>query len=106
MRPGLARVRGFVNAVTRHDVASNAGFAHADEYDIRIGFRNGNSSDGRTVDLPIRHRIPGQAVIRGLPQSTANSAEVGFVTTPLHTGHGNRAPALCRSDAAPLVAAE
>src|SRR6185369_11952191 len=79
VRPGLARVRRFVNAIARHDVAADAALTHSDENDVRVCLTDGDCTDGSALDLTIGHGRPGLAAIHRLPESTADGAEVRFL---------------------------
>jgi len=76
-RPGLARVDGFIYAVSVNNVAADAGLACAGIDHIRIGRRNGNGADGRRhVFHFVGHGTPGQPSVRGLPDAATHAAEI------------------------------
>jgi hypothetical protein len=101
VRPGLACVARFVDAVARHDVAANARFTHADEDDVRIRVGHGHGPNRGAFDVPIGHRQPVLAAVNRLPQAAANGAEVRFAWTALHTRDRNRSSPAKWSDTPP-----
>ena len=72
MRPGLAGVGGFVDAVADREIGTLQSLAAADVDDVRIGRRDGDRADG-SGRLIVEDRIPGAAVVGR------------FQTPPLHT---------------------
>ena len=105
VRPGLAGVGGFVDAVAAHDVAADAGFAHADVDDVGIRLGDGDRADRGAGDQAVGDRRPLRAAIGRLPQAAADRAEVGFLRPSLDAGDRDRSAAAIRADAAPLEGA-
>src|SRR5260370_35942839 len=102
MRPRLARVARFVDAVPGHDVAAYARLAHADEHDVRIRLRNGDGADRRALDLTVGHRRPCAGAVDRFPEPAADRAEIRLLRTSLDARHRNRSAAAPGSDAAPV----
>ena len=102
--PRFASVHAAVDAIARHDVPANAGFAHADEDFVGIGFRDRNGAHGRAAHLTVGDGRPVLTAIRGLPQSAADGAEVRLLGASLHAAHRNRSAAAIGADVPPAVA--
>ena len=99
--PRLARVRTLVDAIARHDVAADAGLAHSDEHDVRIGLAHGDGAHGGALDLTIRDRRPVLAAVTRLPEPAAGGAEVRFLGATDHTAGSDRPAAAAWTDVAP-----
>jgi len=102
----LARIGGFIDAVPRHDVAADARLAHPDVYDVGVRLGHGNGAHRRALHLAVGDGSPGHAAIGGLPEPTADGAEVRLAWAALHATRGDRAAAAVGTDAPPLVALE
>ena len=100
MRPGLARVGGFVNAVANGEIGAMQAFAAADIDDIGIGRSDGDGANGLR-GLIVEDRIPGAAVVVGLPHAAVDLAHIENVGLAGHAGGSARAPAAERTDHAP-----
>ena len=101
VRPRLAGVDRFVDAVALHDVAADARLPHSNEDDVRVCFGNGDGADRRALELPVRHRIPGLSTVGRLPESATDGAEV-ILVNPRAAGGGDRPASSHRADVAPL----
>ena len=101
VRPGLAGVGGFVDAVSEREVAADAGFARADIDDVGIGIRHGNGADGR-YRLLIKERIPADPAIGGFPDASASRAKIVGIRLARHTSHRQHAAATERPNQTPL----
>ena len=75
VRPSLAAVRGFVNAVAVADVAAQARLARAGVNDIWIRWRDGDSADG-LHGLLVKERFPVLAGVFGFPNASVNGTEI------------------------------
>ena len=104
--PGLAGVDRLVDAVAGHDVAADAGFAHADVDDVRIRFGHGDRADRRTGDQAVGDRRPLRAAVGRLPESAAGGAEVRLPRPSLHARDRDRSAAAIGADAAPFERAD
>ena len=76
--PGLAAVDGLVNAAADRGRVSGVSLAGADPDDIRAGLVDRHGAD-RSVVLIIEDRIPGQAAVRGLPDTTGGGPHIDRV---------------------------
>ena len=101
--PALARVRGFVNAVTKGNIAANAGFAGANVNDVGIGIRNRDGADGRDR-LLIEQWIPSDTAVGGFPDASADGSEIIGVWLARHARHRQHAATTKRTDKPPLHA--
>ena len=104
--PRLARVGRFVHAVALHDVAAQLRLAHAQIDKVGIRFRHCDRADRGALNLPIGHRTPRGAAIGGLPQSSADGAEIIFVGTRRAACRCDRTSSALRTDTAPLQCTE
>src|SRR6185312_16344 len=100
--PRLAAVRGFINAVPRHDVAAKLGFSGGKEDDIGIGFADPNAAYSRIVDLAVGDRLPACPAIGGLPQPAADGSKIIFVRTRSASCDRDRPAATIWPDVPPL----
>ena len=100
MRPGLAGVGGFVDAVADGEVGPLQALAAADVDDVRIGGRDGDGADG-AGRLVVEDRIPGAAVVGRLPDAAVAHADVEDVRLAGDAGGGLGASAAMRADRAP-----
>jgi len=106
MLPRLPGVHRFVHTIALHDVAAQFGFAHAQVDHVGVRFGDGHRAHRRALKLPVGHRFPRRASVRGLPQTTAHRAEIVFVGTRCAAGGGDRPSSAQRANAAPLECAE
>ena len=102
VRPRLAGVDRFVDAVALHDVAADARLAHTDEHDVGIALGDRDGADRRAFDLAVGHRIPRLAAVGRLPQSAADRPEVVLVNADRAARGRDRTAAAHGADAAPL----
>ena len=86
VRPRLAGVGGFVDAVARHDVAADARLAHADVDDVGVRVGHGDGADRRALDLAVGDRRPAsrrrRSSSRGRRRRRRSSASFGRPFTP------------------------
>ena len=94
-----------VDAVAGHDVAADAGLAHADEDDVGIALAHGDGADGSALDLAIRDGRPVVATVGRLPESAARRAEIRFIRAANDAADGDGATAAVGTDVAPLESA-
>ena len=90
VRPALSAVRGFVNAVSRGDVAPDARGAATRVHDARIGVRHVDGADGTRAVVAVRDVDPALASVGGLPQPAAVRAHKvgpGLLGDPGHRGN-------------------
>ena len=71
MRPGLAGVGGFVDAVAGRQVGALQAFAAADVDDVRIRWRQRDRAD-RAGRLVVEDRNPGASVVGRLPDAAVD----------------------------------
>ena len=95
MRPGLAGVGRFVDAVADGEVRARQPFAAADVDDVRIGRRDGDPAD-RSGRLVVEDRLPGAAGVGRLPDAAVDHADVEGVRL---AAHGPRPPSSARRGA-------
>ena len=81
MRPRLAGVGGFVDAVAGGEIGTLQSFAAAGVDDVGIGGRDGERADG-AGGLVVEDGVPGAAVIGGLPDAAVAHADVEDVGLP------------------------
>src|SRR5439155_26882660 len=103
VRPGLSAIDRFIDAVAGHDVAADAGLAHADVHDVGARLAHGHGADRRALDLAVGDWRPRLAAVRRLPQSAAHRAEIRVLRTSAHAAHGDRASAAIGADRAPFI---
>jgi hypothetical protein len=101
VRPGLARVGGFVDAVAHRQIGALQALAAGHVDDVRIGGRHRDGADG-AGGLAIEDRRPGAAVVVGLPDAAVDLAHVEQVGLAGYAGRGARPPAAERADVAPV----
>ena len=104
VRPGLAGVDRFVDAVTYRQVRPREPFAAADVDDVWIGRRDGNRAD-RAGRLIVEGRQPCAAEIGGLPDAAVHRADVEDIRRARDAGDGLGPPAAKWSDRAPAQSA-
>ena len=75
VRPGLAAVGGLVDAIADGEVGTMQSFTAADVDDLRVGGRDGDGAD-RAGGLLVEDRLPGAAVVGGLPDAAVDRADV------------------------------
>src|SRR5690606_37497364 len=95
VRPGAAAVGGLVDAVALDDVAAQLRLAHADVHDIGVRLGNGDGADRGGLEEAIRYRAPVDAAVGGLPDATADRAEV-VLHRPLRAAGDGLRPAAAR----------
>src|SRR5262245_52626972 len=78
MRPGLAGVGGFVDAVAGREIGANDSGTGADVDDVRIGWRDGNGAD-RAGGLAVEDRFPVRAIICRAPHTAVVESGVDDV---------------------------
>jgi len=71
MRPSLARVSRFINAIARRQIGPLQTLTAPDINNVRIGRSNSDCAN-RTRILRIKNRLPGVARIGGLPHTTVS----------------------------------
>ena len=103
VRPGLSRIRRFVNAVANGEVGPLKTFAACDVNDVRVGRRDGDGADGLRR-LVVEDGRPGAAVVVRFPDAAVHLAHVKDIRLARHTRHGARSPAAMRANHAPAHA--
>ena len=101
MRPGLAGVGGFVDAVADRKIGPMQSLAAADINDVGIGRSNCDGADGLR-GLVIEDGIPGAAVVVRLPDAAVHLADVKHIRLAGNSRGGAGAPATKRPDHAPV----
>ena len=105
VRPGLARVGGFVDAVADGEVRALQAFAAGHINDVGVGGSHRDGADG-TGGLAVEDRRPGAAVVVGFPDAAVDLAHVEQVGLAGHAGGGARAAATEGTDVPPTQIAE
>ena len=99
----LPRVGGLVDAVAVGEIGPLQALAAADVDDVRVGRRDGEGADG-AGRLVVEDRLPGAAVVGGLPDAAVVDADVEDVGLAGHAGGADGAAAAERADHAPAQA--
>src|SRR5260221_4699180 len=102
MRPGLAGVGGFVDAVTMRDIATNRGLSHAGVDHIGVRGRDGQRADRGALEEAVRDVLPVDAAVGRLPDATPGGAEVEHLPVVWVAGHRHHASAAVRPREPPL----
>ena len=100
VRPGLARVGRFVDAVAGRQIRPLQPFPAADVNDVRIRRGHRQRAD-RSRRLIVEDRVPGDAVVGRLPHAAVGGGDVEDVGLLRDAGRGLHAPAAERPDGAP-----
>ena len=100
MPPGFARVGGLVNSVADGKIRALQSFTTGDIHDIRIRRSNRNRADGLGW-LSIKNRVPGAAIVVGLPDAAIHRAYIEHVRLARHACKCTRPTATKGSDHAP-----
>lgn len=58
------------------DVATDAGFAHADVDDVGVGGRDGNGANGGALEEAVGDILPVYAAVDCFPDAAAGGAEI------------------------------
>jgi hypothetical protein len=106
MRPRLAGVGGFINAVALNDVAAQLRFSHPGVHDVGVRARNLERADRRCFDLTIGDGPPRKTRVSGLPDSAADGAEVVLVGARRTSRDRLRSAAARGTDRAPSQTGE
>ena len=101
VRPRLACVGGFVDAVAERDLRTHVGLARSNIKHVRIRRRDADCPD-RWHGLRVENRIPGAARIFRFPDAAADRAEIESVRLPRHAADGIRAAAAERPNHSPV----
>ena len=101
VRPGGAGVGGLVDSVADRQIGTMQSFATADVDDVRIRGRDRDRAD-RAGRLLIEDRLPGAAVVVGLPHSAIHRADVEDIRLAGNAGDRARASAAKWADVAPM----
>src|SRR5882724_4117650 len=101
MRPGLARVGGFVNAIADREIRPMQPLTTADINHVRVrrGYRY---RADRAGGLVIKDWLPGATVVVGLPHSAIANANVKHAGLARHASDRAGASATVRTDGAPV----
>ena len=101
VRPGLARVAGFVHPVAHRKIGPDdaRSAAHVNHVGIRRG--DGDGAD-RTRRLVVEQRRPGRAVVGGAPHPAVVEAGIEDIGLAGDAGKRPRAPGASRPDGAPM----
>src|SRR6185437_14246221 len=105
MRPGLAGVGGFVDAVADGEIRAVQALAAANVNDVGIRGRDGNRADG-AGGLVVKDRLPGPSVIVGLPHTAVADTYIEDAGLRRHPADGATASATVRTDAPPFEGGE
>ena len=105
VRPGLARVGRFVNAVADRQVRPMQPLTAADIDNIRVRRRYGNRADG-AGGLVVKDRLPRATVVVGLPHSAIAHANVKHIRLAGHASDAAGASATVRANGAPVEGGE
>src|ERR1700757_755667 len=100
MRPSLAGVGGFVNAITDGKIGTREAFAACDINDIRVRRGDRDCTD-RLRGLRIEDRQPSAAVVGGFPNAAIDGADIENVRLARDAGQSARAATAKWPDHAP-----
>ena len=100
VRPRLAGVGRFVDAVAHRQIRPRQPLAAADVDDVRVGRRDGDRAN-RAGRLIVEDRRPRAAEVVGLPDAAVHGGHVEDVGLARHTGDGLGAAAAERADRPP-----
>src|SRR6266576_6644373 len=101
MRPGLARVGRFVDAVAHRQVGTMQALAAGYVDDVGIGGSDGDGSN-RLRGFMIEDGIPGAAVVIRLPDASIDLPSIEDVRLARNSGGGAGASSAQRADHAPV----
>src|SRR5258708_5951978 len=101
MRPGLAGVDGFVDAIADGKVGPLQAFAASHVNNVRVRRRYGNGPDG-SGGLIVEDGVPGAAVVVGLPHAAIHCADVEDIRLAGNAGASSSASAAKWSNHAPV----
>src|SRR5882724_136836 len=101
--PSLAGVIRTIDAVAEGDISADASFAGSRVNDVGIGIGDRDAADGGG-GLFVEERIPGDAAVRGFPNTAGNGAKVIGIGLARDTGDGQDPAAAKGTDQAPLHA--
>ena len=105
VRPGLARVGRFVNAIAYRQIRPMQPLTAAHIDNIRVRRRYGNRAD-RAGGLVVKDRLPRATVVVGLPYPAIAHANIKDVGLAGHASDAARASATVRADGAPVEGGE
>src|SRR5689334_4441505 len=105
MRPGFARVSRLVNAIADREIRPMQPFSAGNINNIRIRRRNGNRANGARW-LIVKDRLPGAAVVVGLPDPAIAHANIEDAGLAGHAGNGTGASPTERADGSPVEGGE
>src|SRR6185437_9069610 len=97
--PGLAGIRGFVDAIAGGEVGAAQALAGTDVDDVRIGRCEGECADG-AGRLGVEDRIPGAPCVGGFPDAAVVDADVESVGLIGDSGGTDGSAAAERTDEA------
>lgn len=100
MLPGPARIRRFVDAITRGQIWPLQTLAATHIKDVRIGRRYRYRAN-RAGRLVIKYGKPGTAIVRRLPHAAVDYADVEHIGLVRDTSRGLGATGPMRADHAP-----
>src|SRR6202022_2611020 len=90
MLPGATRVAGLIDSVAGGKVWPSQAFAAADINHVRIRRSNRQRADG-TSGLIVKNRVPGSAIVIGLPHSAVVRRHVEHIRLRRNPGDGDSA---------------
>ena len=102
VRPGLAAVRGPVDAVSGGYVAPNARLSHARVHDVGIGVSDGDGPHGGGPEVAVRDVLPVGAAVFTLPYPAGARPKVEHLRIRRVSGNRHDPSTPVRSDAAPF----
>jgi len=101
VRPGLARIGGFVDAVSNREIRAMQALAAAHVNNVRVRRSDSDGANG-LCRFVVEDWIPRATVIVGFPYSTVDLCHVEDVWLTRHPGGGACTPAAKRTDHAPV----
>ena len=101
--PGFPGVIRTIDAVAKGDISADASFAGSRVNDVGIGIRDCDAADGGG-GLLLEERIPGDASVRGFPNSACDGAKVIGIGLARDSGDGQNASSAKGTNQTPLHA--
>src|SRR6266850_1957076 len=101
--PGFPGVIRTIDAVAEGDISADTSFAGSRINNVGIGIRDRDAANGRG-GLLLEERIPGDASVRGFPNSACDGAKVIGIGLARDSGDGQNASSAKGPDQTPLHA--
>ncbi len=102
MRPGFARIGGFIDSVADRQIRPLQTFSAAHINHVRIRRRHGNRPHRPTASRIVKNRRPGIPGVGGLPHAAIHRRHIKKIWLSLHTAYCHRPPSAEWPNASPL----